>query len=216
MSIRYFTPQMHMQLRHDHGLRGWYEGIECRRGSSCHICTSSVHQSDSRELNTDEELLASAARLRYFHQNRGCRDEVKSFTAKLRHLAYQWEPSRLVKNILTLVRSTTRSGRAYGLNPPKSDTHTAQAEPFSDMIKEVFPGYRPPSFFGSNFRGLSFASDDWMIRTERTRVKKRLRPVPECKPKDKPKDEPKATDRKVRLRSRIVRGFFSRLTSLVL
>ena len=187
-----------MKLRHDHGL----QSMDPNRQGLGHIFTSSVHPS-----SLEEDLLASAARLRYSHQNRGCRDESRSFTTKLHHLVYKQEPSSLVKKILTLVKSSTRSGRVYELTPPeRNDIRTARAEPFSDLIEDVFPSYRRPSFFERNFKGLSFSLDGnpFMERKKRMRIRKKLRVIPE--------DNPKATERKVRVR----RSIFNPLSFLSL
>ena len=70
----------------------------------------SRHSPHNRTPRAEMELVAWAARLRYTNQ-----EETKSFMSKLCELASQWEPSGLVKKVLTLVRSTTRSGTCYGL-----------------------------------------------------------------------------------------------------
>ena len=81
-----------------------------------------------------EELLHSAARLRFSVQLPDCRRKMKNFTSAkvqipncrretqafssaLRDAVFGWEVPALVKKVLTLVRSVTRSGRAYGLDP---------------------------------------------------------------------------------------------------
>ena len=99
-------------------------------------------------------------RMGYSHQITGSRHEIKAFSSKLCDLASQWEPSRIVKKVLTLVRSTTRSGRAYGVSPPENpDASTAQGEAFKERILGVFPDYCAPSFFRPNFEGLFFTAD---------------------------------------------------------
>ena len=81
-----------------------------------------------------EELLHSAARLRFSVQLPdcqrkrknftsakvqipNCRRETQAFSSALRDAVFGWEVPALVKKVLTLVRSVTRSGRAYGLDP---------------------------------------------------------------------------------------------------
>ena len=46
-----------------------------------------------------------------------CRRETQAFSSALRDAVFGWEVPALVKKVLTLVRSVTRSGRAYGLDP---------------------------------------------------------------------------------------------------
>ena len=99
-----------------------------------------AYQVHNRTPRAEKELLVWAARLRYSNQILRSREETKAFTSKLCELASQREPSGLVKKVLTLVRSTTRSGRAYGVSPPDNpDVSTAQGEAFSGRMKEVFP-----------------------------------------------------------------------------
>ena len=138
---------------------------------------------------SDKEILAWAARLRYSHQILDSREEIKSFTSRLCDLASQWEPLGLVKMVLTLVRSTTRSGRAYGITPPENpDISTAHGEAFSERIQDPFPHYRPPSFFRPNFEGLSFASDCYgLSKRDRPHMAKKLGFVSEENPKQAPK-----------------------------
>ena len=74
-----------------------------------------AYQVHNRTPRAEKELLVWAARLRYSNQILRSREETKAFTSKLCELASQREPSGLVKKVLTLVRSTTRSGTCYGL-----------------------------------------------------------------------------------------------------
>ena len=98
--------------------------------------------------NEEVELLVSAARLRYAHQIPKARGELKVFRSKLLELAFQWDQSKLVKIILTLVRPATRSGREYGFIPPEDDTTcTAKApDSFNEIVTGWFPDYHEPSF----------------------------------------------------------------------
>ena len=139
------------------------------------------YQVGKRTARADKELLAWAARLRYSHQILDSTDEIKSFTSKLCDLASQWEPSRLVKKVLTLVRSTTRSGRAYGVAPPDNpEISTARGEAFKEKILDNFPDYRPPSFFWQNFKGLSFGLDcGGLFERNRPKMATKLRSVTE-------------------------------------
>ena len=97
--------------------------------------------------NEEVELLASAARLRYAYQIPNARGELQVFRSKLLELAFQWDQSKLVKTILTLVRPATRSGREYGFIPPEDDkTCTAKApDSFNDCVKDWFPDYHEPA-----------------------------------------------------------------------
>ena len=72
---------------------------------------------------------------------------MKVFRSKLLELAFQWDQSKLVKTMLTLVRPATRSGRGYGFIPPEDDdTCTAKApDSFNDCVKDWFPDYHDPS-----------------------------------------------------------------------
>ena len=134
-SITYFNTIVHMNIRRDNNVQG-------RR-------------------NEEVELLASAARLRYANQIPNARGELQVFRSKLLELAFQWDQSKLVKTILTLVRPATRSGRGYGFIPPEDEfTRTAKAPTsFYDSVMDWFPKYRPPSFLQSkqvSTRKLSF------------------------------------------------------------
>ena len=124
-------------------------------------------------------MLASAARLRYAHQIPNARGELQVFRSKLLELAFQWDQSKLVKTILTLVRPATRSGRGYGFIPPEDDfTCTAKApNSFYESITGWFPKYHPPSFLQSkqvSTRKLSFKLSCGVYQVRRKKNTRKL------------------------------------------
>ena len=106
-SITYFKTRVHMNIRRDTNVQG--------------------------RINEEVELLASAARLRYAYQIPKARSELQVFRSKLLELAFQWDQSKLVKTILTLVRPATRSGRGYGFIPLRMTPHAQPRHPIPSI-----------------------------------------------------------------------------------
>ena len=134
--------------------------------------------------NEEVELLVSAARLRYAHQIPKARGELKVFRSKLLELAFQWDQSKLVKIILTLVRPATRSGRGYGFIPPEDDTTcTAKAhDSFYETVRDWFPDYHPSSFLQAkqvSTKKLSFIMSGGVEQVRRVKMRTALAVVSE-------------------------------------
>ena len=92
-----------------------------------------------------EELLCSAARLRYSAQFLDRRRETKAFSSALRDASFGYKAAPLVKKVLTLVRPATRSGCAYGKGE-KVDHRTKTLQNPLSFEGYAFWGYEPPSF----------------------------------------------------------------------
>ena len=134
--------------------------IEIRRAHRVGVFIPDDHTNEetwvpSENPDPEEELLASASRLRYRHQIPGGREEFRRFGSNLRNLACRSDRiSKLVGTILALFPSATRSGRTYGPEPTAVDSSrictVENPTSFNDRMNDVYPDYSPPSFPATN------------------------------------------------------------------
>jgi len=120
--------------------------------------------SGPKERSEEESLLFSAYRLQYRFRNQHSdyRKAFAEFTAKLRERVFEsFGPHGLIRNVLRLVRSCTRSGRAYGIFPSEED--------LEEVKEHSFPDYDPEITFSLSHLGtLPFSG--YMTEIERVKI----------------------------------------------
>ena len=140
----YFSPEELSTIRAKHNIGHFHQ-----KGQGLSKCSHTWVPNEG--MDEEEALLVAASRLRYSDQIPDCLHEMQRFSSKLRNLVFGWDPSNLVRDILTLVKPSTRSGCIYGSWPVKQKynhlVRTAKNPlPFCSRVRGIFPEYSPPKF----------------------------------------------------------------------
>ena len=141
--ILYFSPEKLEEIRENYGV-GCFEWHLIKDDDGSEYSQKKWTAYGNAPV-PGEDLLCSAARLRYSVQIPDRRCEIKTFSSALHDAVFEWEVPPLVKKILTLVRSATRSGRAYGMEAAV-DHNTPTLKIPNSLAGDVFWGYEPPFF----------------------------------------------------------------------